>query len=453
MTDQITPADRAVARPERRRRPNRPPTTRTVARPGLDSLARRSPRVALAAVAALVLGAFALPTGAGAAEVDRPLGGLNQLNVTAAPGEVNRLRVSDDGPGLVRIRDALALSESTSACDAVSSVEVRCTADRNTAIVVRLGDGDDRAEVASTLRVGVEGAEGRDTYAGGLAGPSNVLFLGGADLDTASYADATAPVTVRLGDGPGDGRTNDQDDVGDAERIIGSRFGDQLEASPAQPPRAAELDGASGNDILIGGGGRDVLVGGLGIDFLSSRGGVDRVVASDSDRDTIDCGADAPDEALISLAGESSTTACERIVAVRPPASTTQPATPVGALRLAPKALHAKAGQVARLRLSWRHPRSWRKLRRIELRLYRGDAQVGAVAIRPRGQRITADGAVALVGKPSHLTRKGKTVSARLALRLDRSLAGRRLRLEVEAIDTSGARQLERQAGSIRVSR
>jgi hypothetical protein len=44
-------------------------------------------------------------------------------------------------------------------------------------------------------------------------------------------------------------------------------------------------------------------------------------------------------------------------------------------------------------------------------------------------------------------------VSARLPLRLDRSPAGRHLRLEVEAIDIRRARQTIRRAGSIRVQR
>jgi hypothetical protein len=276
-----------------------------------------------------------------------------------------------------------------------------------------------------------------------------VLFVGGADFDTASYADSTAFVTVRVGDGPGDGRTGDQDEIRDAERVVGSRFGDELDTSPLRLPIDTSLEGGSGSDILIGGAGRDVIVGGLGIDFMSGRAGVDRLVASDADRDTLDCGADAPDEALVNPAGESSTTGCERIVTVRPPASGTGP---VGSLSLTPRALHAETGEVARLRLSWRHPRSWRRLRRIELRLIHGDRRLGAVTIRPRGRRINARGAVRLVRRASRIKRNGKTVGARLALRLDRSLAGRRLRIEVEAVDTRGRRQIERNAGSIRIA-
>jgi hypothetical protein len=408
----------------------------------------RSRRALLVGVLTAAAAACVLPAAAGAAVVTQPPG-TNQLNVTAAAGELNQLRISDQGPTFVRIRDALPLSESAGACEALSSTEVRCAVDQNTAIMVGLGDKNDRAEVASTLRVVLEGAQGNDTYSGGLFGPSRVMFVGGADFDTASYADSTAFVTVRVGDGPGDGRTGDQDEIRDAERVIGSRFGDELDASRIRPPIDASLDGGSGGDILIGGGGRDVIVGGPGIDFMSGRAGVDRLVASDADRDTLDCGADTPDEALVNPAGESSTTACERIVTVRPPVSGTGP---VGSLSLRPKALHADAREVARLRLSWRHPRSWRRLRLIELRLVHGHRRLGAVAIRPRGRRINARGAVRLVRRASRIKRNGKTVSARLALRLDRSLAGRRLRIEVEAVDTRRRRQIVRNAGSIRIA-
>jgi hypothetical protein len=40
---------------------------------------------------------------------------------------------------------------------------------------------------------------------------------------------------------------------------------------------------------------------------------------------------------------------------------------------------------------------------------------LGDITIRPRGERIAADGAVKLVRKASRLTRKGKTVPARPA--------------------------------------
>jgi hypothetical protein len=59
---------------------------------------------------------------------------------------------------------------------------------------------------------------------------------------------------------------------------------------------------------------------------------------------------------------------------------------------------------------------------------------------------------VTVLRRPTRLAHKEKTLSARLALRLVRKLAGQRLHLEVEAEDVGGARQLERRAGSIRVA-
>jgi RTX calcium-binding nonapeptide repeat (4 copies) len=183
-----------------------------------------------------------------------------------------------------------------------------------------------------------------------------------------------------------------------------------------------------------GADGADSIVGGPGDDTILAHGGADLIFASDGFRDIVGCGS-ATDTA--ELDSGDGFTSCEN--------------RRVGVLRLAPKGLRVEAGKVARLRLSWRHPRSWRRLRRIELRLVHQDAAVGTVTIRPRGQHVSADGVVKL-SRRSRFVRKGKTVSARLWLRVDRSLAGRRLRLEVEAVDARGARQLERRAGAIRVA-
>jgi hypothetical protein len=55
--------------------------------------------------------------------------------------------------------------------------------------------------------------------------------------------------------------------------------------------------------------------------------------------------------------------------------------------------------------------------------------------------------------RDTRLTRNGKTVTARLALRIDASMAGQKLAFEVEATDIRGRRQLERNAGTIRVAK
>jgi hypothetical protein len=102
--------------------------------------------------------------------------------------------------------------------------------------------------------------------------------------------------------------------------------------------------------------------------------------------------------------------------------------------------------------LSWRHPQGWRKLRSVTLRLTDAGMPVGSVTITPRDGRVEAHGLVRVARKATALERRGKAVDARLGLRVDPSVAGRRLRLEVEATDTRGRRQLERDAATLRVA-
>jgi hypothetical protein len=282
----------------------------------------RARRLMLPAVAALTMAAFALPAAADAAVLTEPAGS-DRYTLLTGPGETNKVRVADDGPGFIRVSDQLPLAEDTSGCQSVSRTELRCPAQPTRSLTLLLGAGADRAEIATTRRVTVEGGSGSDTYAGGLtAGSSQVVFRGGPDKDLADYHDATQAVIVKLGNGPGDGRPADNDDIADAEHVIGSRFGDGLEA---HPDLGAELDGGMGVDILTGSALRDVLVSGAGGDFLASRGGADRVVASDADRDTVDCGTGTPDEALVSIAGERTISGCERVIPVRGGATTTGP--------------------------------------------------------------------------------------------------------------------------------
>jgi hypothetical protein len=278
-------------------------------------------RTFVSTVAAVAVGALGLPAAADAAVLTKP--SSDRYTLLTAPGETNQVRVIDDGPGFVRIADAFPLAQDRAGCQAVTRTELRCPATATTQLTLLLGAGADRARVASFRRVTIEGGTGNDTYVGGLAaGSSQVVFRGGSGKDLADYHDATQPVTVRLGDGRGDGRSADFDDIADAEHVIGSRFGDGLQAHPSV---GAELDGGAGTDIITGGDQADVLVSGPGIDFLAGRGGADRLVAADGDRDTVDCGTGTPDEALVSIFGESSVSGCERVVPVRPPASVTQP--------------------------------------------------------------------------------------------------------------------------------
>ena len=145
-----------------------------------------------------------------------------------------------------------------------------------------------------------------------------------------------------VGDGPGDGRAGDLDDITDAERILGSRFGDRLLTQRARRQVDVTLDGGAGDDTLTSGAGRDVLTGGAGIDTISGLGEVDRILAQDRDRDNIDCGSGAPDEALVSLIGEGSIIGCEKVLPVR---TATNNGGLVGTPRLMPAALRLSAGE------------------------------------------------------------------------------------------------------------
>jgi Ca2+-binding RTX toxin-like protein len=283
----------------------------------------------------------------------------------------------------------------------------------------------------------VGGGEGADFIQEGSApNGADTLNGGNGTEDTVNYGPRTSGVNVTLDGLRNDGATGERDDVRpNVENVTGSNHADVLIGNGSDNALTGlggddRIDGRAGDDNLSGGTGTNHLFGGVDDDFLEARFG---------SFDEIDCGSGESDRFDRDNL-ELSMTGCE----IR--------AVGIGTLRLAPKALQATAGKPTRLRLSWRHPQSWRKLRKVELRLTRNELPVGEITIRPRGERITADGAVKLARKRTRLTHKGKTVTARLAVQLDASLTGQELTAEVEATDTRGTRQLERNAATVRVA-
>lgn len=291
------------------------------------------------------------------------------------------------------------------------------------------------------------GGPGNDTLRGGSETHMTVFNMGpfvdgadtiiGAGLASIDYSKRSRPVNATLDfNGADDGEAGERDQIlGRVFYVSGGQADDTLRARPGST-HGDFLDGAGGDDILEGAEGPDLIYAFSGRDTVLANGGNDLVSADDGVGDTVGCGLGDDSADLDSLDGFSS---CET--------------RRVGVLRLAPKSVRAAAGETVRLRLSWRHPKAWRKLRTIELRLTQGALPAGRVTIRPRSERIVASGALQLDRDATRLTREGKTVTVRLALRLDPSLAGQRLRVEVEATDRRGARQLERDAGTIRVAR
>jgi Ca2+-binding RTX toxin-like protein len=108
----------------------------------------------------------------------------------------------------------------------------------------------------------VTGSKYADTLMGD--GGNNVLN-GGGGVDTVSYANAAAGVTVDLSltaaqDTGGAG----VDTLKSLENLTGSTFDDVLKGSLA----ANVIDGGAGNDTIVGGGGKDTLFGGDGADHF-----------------------------------------------------------------------------------------------------------------------------------------------------------------------------------------
>jgi hypothetical protein len=124
----------------------------------------------------------------------------------------------------------------------------------------------------------------------------------------------------------------------------------------------------------------------------------------------------------------------------------------IGRLRLTPTTLHARAGRTTHLKLGWTHPKAWKQLRTLSLRVTRGADTVGKITIKPGSGRLRGHGAVKLLARDSRVSHRGKTVSARLAIRLARTLAGENLSVDVTATDRHGRRQLEPHAGRIHVT-
>ena len=172
------------------------------------------------------------------------------------------------------------------------------------------GDGDD-VLAGNGLTNMFHGGRGDDTLSGGggadllLGGAGGDLLEGGADADmlaggagddrldggagndTADYNDATAGVTVDLGNtgfqsvGGGLG----MDRFTSIEAVSGSRFADTLTTAAA----GGALSGSGGDDMLIGRGGADLLRGGGDNDTLAGGDGNDRLFGDDGD-DTLDGG-------------------------------------------------------------------------------------------------------------------------------------------------------------------
>jgi RTX calcium-binding nonapeptide repeat (4 copies) len=164
---------------------------------------------------------------------------------------------------------------------------------------LRGGDGNDRLDFG--LLTGsiddftpgadvLDGGPGDDQINGGPPGDrERDLLTGGDGNDTADYSRRIASLDISLDGRADDGESGEQDDVqADIERVIAGSGNDSLTASAA----ANFLDGADGDDTLLGRGGPDILEGGVndgGSDDLRGEGGRDVLRAGPGD-DALDGG-------------------------------------------------------------------------------------------------------------------------------------------------------------------
>jgi len=121
----------------------------------------------------------------------------------------------------------------------------------------------------------LSGGDGDDLLAGGLGDDA---LDGGSGVNSASYLDAEAGVTVDLR------QTAQQDTVGagrDTLTGIANLFGSDFDDRLTGDATANILSGGDGADLLIGGSGDDSLLGGTGDDLLQGGQGADTLSGGD----------------------------------------------------------------------------------------------------------------------------------------------------------------------------
>ncbi|MDT4773101.1 repeat domain protein [compost metagenome] len=172
--------------------------------------------------------------------------------------------------------------------------------------IINAGDGNDVLTAGSGNNE-LHGGAGNDLL---FSGQGNDILDGGTGIDTASYAHATAGVTVGLSL-PGGQNTlgAGTDTLTGIENLIGSNFHDTLTGDNTNNT----INGGLGNDILSGGGGDDLLIGGLGNNTLTGGAGGDTFqwFKGNSGHDVITDFTPGTDKLDLSqlLQGESGTTA------------------------------------------------------------------------------------------------------------------------------------------------
>jgi Ca2+-binding RTX toxin-like protein len=164
--------------------------------------------------------------------------------------------------------------------------------------LVDVGNQEDPAEVLGSDRL--EGESGDDTLGVGPGSLEPDVLSGGDGVDSVSYSERAASVSVALDGLRNDGEMGENDNVlPDIERVVGGSDSDAIAGSDA----ANFLDGGPGDDLVRGLGGDDELQGGVndsGSDALAGGDGAD-VLRSGAGDDSLDGG--NGDDVLLAAGG------------------------------------------------------------------------------------------------------------------------------------------------------
>jgi Ca2+-binding RTX toxin-like protein len=153
--------------------------------------------------------------------------------------------------------------------------------------ILRGGAGTDRLEARGgndELHGGsgadlLKGEEGTDSLDGGKDTDADVMS-GGLGVDTVTYGPRSTAVNVSLNAIADDGAPGENDYAQpDIERVLGGAGNDTIVAQAGD--FANLLDGAPGNDSIVGGGGPDDIIGRAGDDDLDGGAGSDAMNGGD----------------------------------------------------------------------------------------------------------------------------------------------------------------------------
>lgn len=145
------------------------------------------------------------------------------------------------------------------------------------------GDGNANTLLGLAGNDSLYGGDGNDTLEGGTG--SDNMNGGSGLLDTASYANSAAAVTVNLATNVNTAGDAEGDVLSNIEGLSGSSHGDSLTGNAV----ANTINGNNGDDVIFGMGGNDTLYGGNGDDTLNG-GDNDDILVGGLGADQIDGG-------------------------------------------------------------------------------------------------------------------------------------------------------------------